>query len=984
MNNTLSTVTEMDNIEIASSIKCDIDDLNKLIEIKQNDLTIVSQNIRSVYSNLDDLNLTLSSLSFLPDLVILTECRLQSNKPIPALTNYTTSATTHHLNQNDGVVAYVRNTIQANTKEIILDDASCIQIELQDNIILGIYRSPSNNNAELFINSLSSYLESTKSHKNITVTGDLNINLISKNNEQSYEFKNRNNFLNMLTMHGILPGHSLPTRDDSCLDHFMLKLDKGKVRAQIAVLNTTITDHCMILLALANLNLKRNDIKTKVVTDFDQAIISLTEKNLQELLFCENPDTLIELLVSKITESLAENTKTIRVPKIRRTLKPWITPGILRCIRNRNKMQKKLRSDPTDEILKITYRRYRNYCNNLIKKLKRAYEKQQLAASTKNPKSLWTNIKSITNLQQARTDNTHLLRTKSDPLESVDDVNKYFANVGKILAEKICLPPNNDCENLVSSSFSNLLNSFALIDTDPIEVHDILINLKTESAPGWDNIPTKFLKLAKKEIVPVIAHMANLCFRHGTFPSYLKRAVITPVYKGGDRDDVNNYRPISVLSSISKIVEKLMNKRLLSYLEKFRILSESQYGFRQGKSTEDAITDLSSLITDNLDQGKKCLTVFLDLKKAFDTVSVPILLQKLENIGVRGLPLALFKNYLSDRKQCVKIGSFTGQYEDVTYGVPQGSVLGPTLFLVYINDLLNLKVGDARIFSYADDTAIVFTGPNWEAVHSATEKGLSEVYRWLSSNLLTLNAQKTNYICFTINKKTQPKSDLNIKIHNCDASETCSCPTIEKLSATKYLGVQIDENLTWYVHLDLISNRIRKFIWIFKKLRHVASQPLLNKIYVALAQSVASYCIPVWGGATKTKLLEVEKAQRALLKVMYFKPYRFPTERLYMSCDLLTIRKLYVLHTILRKHKHLTYDPIKMSRRRNDIVDKSRMVNTSFARRQYKKQSTYLYNKINKVVEIYTLTKQKCKEKVIKWLKTCSYIDTEELLQYVE
>lgn len=185
-----------------------------------------------------------------------------------------------------------------------------------------------------------------------------------------------------------------------------------------------------------------------------------------------------------------------------------------------------------------------------------------------------------------------------------------------------------------------------------------------------------------------------------------------------------------------------------------------------------------------MDCGRKCVTVFLDLKKAFDTVSVPILVHRLEKYGVRDAPLALFTSYLLNRKQQVKLGNYTSELANISYGVPQGSVLGPTLFLLYINELCNLKIPNAKIFSYADDTAIVFSGNTWAEVQKHAEEGLVMVAQWLSANLLTLNISKTNFICFTIDKRTQPASDFQIKIHNCGDPKhtTCSCQSIEKVT----------------------------------------------------------------------------------------------------------------------------------------------------------------------------------------------------------
>lgn len=376
---------------------------------------------------------------------------------------------------------------------------------------------------------------------------------------------------------------------------------------------------------------------------------------------------------------------------------------------------------------------------------------------------------------------------------------------------------------------------------------------------------------------------------------------------------------------------------------------------------------LTSLIIKQIDNNKRCLSVFLDLKKAFDTVSVRILLQKLERIGVRGTPLKLLEDYLSDRRQSVKVGQYISDGVNLTYGVPQGSVLGPTLFLININALCNLKLAQGEIFSYADDTAMVFAGDSWEDVHRKAEIGLIRVADWLKNNLLTLNATKTNYICFSINKKTQPASKFNIKIHNCSTPEynNCNCININKIAYTKYLGVMIDQHLNWQSHLELVENRVRKLTWIFKILKHVASFVIIRRIYLALAQSVITYCISVWGGAPKTRLLAVERAQRFLIKVMLSKPPRFPTFTLYKISNLLSVRKLYILNVVLRTHRTLKYADTELDKRRKNIIAPINKTRTTFGRRQLN-ISSELYNQINKKLNIYSLNYFLCKQKLVK------------------
>lgn len=322
------------------------------------------------------------------------------------------------------------------------------------------------------------------------------------------------------------------------------------------------------------------------------------------------------------------------------------------------------------------------------------------------------------------------------------------------------------------------------------------------------------------------------------------------------------------------------------------------------------------------------------------------------------------------------------------FGVPQGSVLGPTLFLVYINSLCNMTLENGRVFSYADDTAVVFTGDTWDSVYKSAEMGLAKIAIWLNSHLLSLNTTKTKYIAFTKYKNTQPGLHHSLRIHSCHNPPSnitnCSCNEVEKVSHIRYLGIMVDQRLSWHTHIETVMSRIRKLIWIFKTLRYVTSKTLLNQIYVSLAQSVLVYCIPVWGGATKTKILELERAQRSLLKVMYFKPYRFSTDNLYTYSGLLTVRKLYTLRIILKLHKTLPYDSGSQKKRRNYVVPHVVSAKSAYAERQYSRLSIKLYNKINKEMKIYPMTIRECKKTLINWLQSQTYNDIEGLLQTLQ
>lgn len=283
---------------------------------------------------------------------------------------------------------------------------------------------------------------------------------------------------------------------------------------------------------------------------------------------------------------------------------------MLKCIKNRNRLQKQSQQNKENETLSLIYKRYRNVCNNLLKKHKRKYEQDLLLKAKNNNKLLWNAVKNITHLNNKKSNNQDLRQLADTPQNSANLINNHFLNVGKALAEDII------AQQLPQSYFELLPspqpNSIGFIEPDTNEIESIITNLKSDSASGWDNIPTKFVKLAKTELAPIINHLCVLCSNRGVFPQSLKRAIVHPIYKSGARDDINNYRPISVLTVISKIIEKNINKRLLDFINKYNILSDAQFGFREKRSIEDAILTLTGNIVDILDSSEKavCFCVY--------------------------------------------------------------------------------------------------------------------------------------------------------------------------------------------------------------------------------------------------------------------------------------------------------------------------------------------------------------------------------------
>ena len=298
----------------------------------------------------------------------------------------------------------------------------------------------------------------------------------------------------------------------------------------------------------------------------------------------------------------------------------------------------------------------------------------------------------------------------------------------------------------------------------------ILFNNKKSS--GVDTISSYFLKVASLMIIPYLMHLFNVCFNNGLFPEVLKVSKVIPIYKSGDKTKVNNYRPISLLPSLSKVMEKLLVVRLTSFLNASGILYHGQYGFRKKRTTTQAVLDLVTNLYDNISKNKLSNLVAVDLTKAFDTVNHKILLEKLDYYGIRGICNDLIRSYLSNRQQKVYIAQESSTMRLVKSRVPQGSVLGSLLFIMYINDL-HFKLLRSTVQLFADDTCLLLSNICKKTLQDEAKTELENLHLWMDANKLTLNSFKSNLMLINSKLRDKGKCD-NIKTKKSEICITCT------------------------------------------------------------------------------------------------------------------------------------------------------------------------------------------------------------------
>jgi len=357
-------------------------------------------------------------------------------------------------------------------------------------------------------------------------------------------------------------------------------------------------------------------------------------------------------------------------------------------------------------------------------------------------------------------------------------------------------------------------------------------------------------------------------------------AAIIPLYKSGDKKLVNNYRPISLLPSFSKIFEKVMAIRLTKFLTNHNILYKYQFGFRPKHTTSMAINLLVDKITECLDMNRSLVGVALDFRKAFDTVNYEILMRKLFAYGIRGNVHAWFANYLSERFQYVGVDEATSPLLQIQCGVPQGSILGPLLFLVYVNDLPNSS--ELLPIIFADDTNVFCSGRDVGDCLRIMNSELCKLNCWISSNKLSLNVDKSHFIVFSKAKVT------NVPPLSIAGKE------ISRVDSIKFLGVYIDERLSWDRHVRHIRGKISRSIGVLSRSRHLLNAATLKTLYYAFIHPYLSYCIDIWGQCNDSLFQSVFRLQKKAIRLLTCSSRHAHTAALFNSLEILTLKNIYI------------------------------------------------------------------------------------------
>ena len=540
------------------------------------------------------------------------------------------------------------------------------------------------------------------------------------------------------------------------------------------------------------------------------------------------------------------------------------------------------------------------------------YFTSKLRENAKNPKKTWQTLNEILD-KDKHTETVEKIningQIESDPIKIATQFNTFFTRAGKDISESVpnVAKPPEDYVN-----YNRDIPTLNLTNTTPDHVKKIICSLAPKFICDVSGISTKMIKFIGNEISSPLSHIFNLSLTSGTFPKCFKQCRVIPIFKNGDRLECDNYRPISLLSSISKVLEKIVAEKLVAHLLTNDLLYNFQFGFLPKRTTEQNLLHIVNYISCALNENKYCIGIFLDLKKAFDVCSHDILLKKLQKMGINETAYTWFKSYLQGRSQCVDIMNNFSDFQNLDISVIQGSTLGPLLFLCYINDFWTAT----KLFSvlFADDTTCLAKGTNLNDLILYVNAELQKIANWFRSNKMALNTSKTKYIIFRTHGKPINADICNI-VYNSTEIGLEDDPTlispIQRIhnngveQSFKLLGVHFDEYLSFDKHIVYLCSRISKSLYCINRLKNFVDLASLKKLYFSMVHSHLAYCINIYGCANQTNLEKLVLKQKQAIRIICRANYRDHTGPLFCQQNILPLHKMIEFYKVKFMHSFI-------------------------------------------------------------------------------
>lgn len=940
------------------------------------------QNIASILSKRELLEITIQELRVAqkpPDVICLSETFIKKGyENYVKISDYQLAANFCREKQRGGTcilvkkdiifkdLPYIKTYATQNTFE-----ACGIEIECYKLLIICLYRTPNSDPTQFLskLNNLLNYITKKYKYKmRIVIAGDFNINTLKKSNITNHLQDISYNFNMKIHI-------DVPTRKSSCIDHILSNIPN----AIASVMPLYLSDHDTGQMLSFPVNEKAEKRTTYYIYKRDYNL-----DNIRKFKECLNNITWSDIYIKSDANAFSDFHELLCLfynlcfPKVKvkvnnknKNNQNWISKGLKKsCLNKRTLRYKYYQNKNTSN--KNKYIKYSNILKKCIMNSKKNANIKYINKHENKCRATWAVIKNeirdtnyIGNMDKIIVNN----RILTQPVEIATAFNNHYINLTHETTHK----------HIKISTLSAPTNSMFLKPMSENEVRREIMLLTNSSSVGYDEINTKIIKECVNELTAILTHLINVSFETGTFPDALKYSIVKPLFKKGEKCDINNYRPITLIPILSKIYEKCMYRRLIDYCEKFHIISKEQYGFQKNKSTTLAVFSLVKAIVTNLNNNNLTTGLFFDISKAFDLVSHELLLKKIELVGIRGPALQWIASYLSNRQQRVIIDKiddngdmvpFSSEYKYNKYGVPQGSVLGPILFLLYINDIISITKHQCILF--ADDITIIVASEkvnncihNHEAEINNT---IDKLIQWLDTNNLKINLNKSVYINF--NKCKNPNYNIKLNITK-----------IEEVAHTKFLGIIIDENLNWKEHVDYISKRINKFVYALQQVKNITSLKTAIMTYHAYIESLLRYGLVIWGNSTD--MIRAFIAQKKCIRAMYGMHPEVSCQPIFKKLKLLPLPSLYIFEICMFVNKHKALFKTANDMNPRNRRDPQRLVLNDVPKlTKYNKSclcnSVRIYNKLPN--SIRNLNSRLFKIKLYNWLNTNNFYSLKEFM----
>ena len=731
----------------------------------------------------------------------------------------------------------------------------------------------------------------TSRKKDLIILGDFNINY---KNKTSPAYKTLAFFEKANNLSQYIKTETRLTKNSSTL--LDLILTNAQYISQAGTLDTFISDHQPVFLIKKKPRSHSQplEFRGRSYTNYNCNKLRerLLEANWRDFFHTDSVNFKWEFMLDEFEKEI-DNQCPFSKFRLKKSKPNYITDDLLNQIKNRDYYYKKAKKTLSDDDWNVA-KYLRNQTNKNIRTAKAQYTISQLDACQNDSAKFWRIIKEVVPSKNKSSKGQISLKggqNNIDPEVTAEYINTFFVNVGNIDSPPHCPPPKIHPKAGPSAPPELDWDDGTLEQVSQATVFRITNSLSTSKSSGLENISPKVIKDCLLSVNEQFTHLINSSLKSQQFPSAWKKAKVVPIPKPGDLTNVSNFRPISLLPAPGKVLEKVVHTKLENYLEEEELLTDYQFGFRKGRSTLHAVTQLLDHVNLNLNRRIPTVALFIDFRKAFDCLQYPTLLEKLNNLSLGQTTINWIGNYLTDRSQTTFANGCLSPPLNTKQGVPQGSILGPLLYILYANDIPD-SITESEYAFYADDTVLYTSSKNVDAAIARIQRDLNRLLEWCARNSIHINPQKTKYMIFSSRELGSAHSPLKL-----------NDVYLEQVRTYHYLGIVLDQHLTFNSHAKHVIGRVSSKIYQLRRLKKFLSNKAALLVYKNMILPIMEYGDIYVMSASKENRSKLKKLQNKALKCALDKEKRYSTNRLHCEAKIYKLRHRRKLHLLQHMHR---------------------------------------------------------------------------------